>query len=78
MGADGGGHELCLTSEGDVPLREILACLQAGGYDGCLTLEWEKMWVPALPEPEVAFSAYAAFMRRILAEIRSRQEARKG
>jgi len=40
--------------------------LQAGGYDGYLTLEWEKRWVPELAEPEVAFPQFVAFMRQSL------------
>ena len=35
-------------------MRESLAALRAAGYDGWLTVEWEKRWHPELAEPEVA------------------------
>jgi sugar phosphate isomerase/epimerase len=37
-----------------VPVRESLAALDATGYDGWLTVEWEKRWHPELAEPEDA------------------------
>ena len=46
--------ELVPLGEGDVPVRESLAALEAAGYDGWLTVEWEKRWHPELAEPEVA------------------------
>ncbi len=60
------GYELCLLGEGDLPLAEIMHTLQAGGYDGYLTLEWEKRWVPELAEPEVAFPHFVAYMQQLL------------
>lgn len=61
-----GEHEYCLGGEGDVPLAEMVALLQQGGYDGYLTLEWEKKWHPELASPEVALPAYAGFMRKLI------------
>ncbi len=55
-----------LQGEGTLPLREIVGILGKGGYDGWLTLEWEKMWHPELPEAAVAFPAYVAAMRALL------------
>ena len=46
--------ELVPLGEGEVPVRESLAALRAVGYDGWLTVEWEKRWHPELAEPEVA------------------------
>ena len=60
------GFEYCLAGQGTVPIREIVDCLRQGGYDGYLALEWEKMWVPDLAEPEVALPAYAGFMKGLL------------
>lgn len=64
----GGDRASCLPGEGDVPLRSAFAALRASGYDGWFTLEWEKRWRPELAEPEVAFPAFAAFMRGLEAE----------
>ncbi len=49
-----GRWRAALDGEGEVPLRECLRVLRAGGYDGWLTLEWEKHWEPEIVEPEVA------------------------
>jgi sugar phosphate isomerase/epimerase len=62
-----GKHAYCLGGEGDVPLAEMVALLKQGGYDGYLTLEWEKKWHPEIAGPEVALPAYAEFMRRLIA-----------
>ncbi|HEX4527179.1 MAG TPA: sugar phosphate isomerase/epimerase family protein [Gaiellaceae bacterium] len=50
----GDGWELVPLGDGEVPVRESLAALHAAGYDGWLTVEWEKRWHPELDEPEVA------------------------
>jgi sugar phosphate isomerase/epimerase len=55
-----------LPGEGDVPLGEAVSLLREGGYDGYLTVEWEKQWHPELPEPEVALPAHATYLRRLL------------
>jgi len=62
----GGGHQYVLLGEGDVPLKEMLDLLVAGGYKGYAILEWEKRWIPSLLEPEVAFPQYVAKMREWL------------
>lgn len=62
-----GGY--CLLGEGDVPIREMLRLLHAGGYAGWVNLEWEKRWIPALAEPEVAFPQYASVLREYLADL---------
>ncbi len=46
--------ELVPLGEGEVPVRESLDVLRAHGYDGWLTVEWEKRWHPELAEPELA------------------------
>jgi len=59
----GGGHALCRFGQGDIPLKKIYEVLTAGGYDGWHTFEWEKRWVPALPEPEIAYPDFVRVMR---------------
>ncbi len=67
------GGTYCLLGEGDIPIREMLRLLKSGdekgGYDGWLNLEWEKRWIPALPDPDVAFPQYAARLRDYLDEL---------
>ena len=57
------GHQYVLIGKGDVPLKEMLDMLVAGGYDGYAILEWEKRWHRELAEPEVAFPQYVKKMR---------------
>jgi fatty-acyl-CoA synthase len=60
--------ELVPLGEGEVPVHESLAALQAAGYAGWLTFEWEKRWHPDLSEPEVALPRDGAILRRWLAD----------
>lgn len=57
------GYTYTALGQGDVPIKESLSMLLAEGYDGFLTLEWEKRWIPELTAPEIAFAQYAAQMR---------------
>ena len=59
----GTGHTYTFLGDGGVPLKEMLDLLVDGGYDGYATLEWEKRWLPDLPEPEEAFPQYVQKMR---------------
>jgi sugar phosphate isomerase/epimerase len=63
------GGTYCLLGEGDIPILQMLRLLKGGGYDGWINLEWEKRWIPALAEPEIAFPQYAARLREYLAEL---------
>ncbi len=51
--------QLVLLGEGEVPWAESLA-----GYDGWVSVEWEKRWHPELEEPEVALPQHAKLLRR--------------
>jgi sugar phosphate isomerase/epimerase len=62
------GDTYCLLGEGDVPIRRMLALLTAAGYDGWISLEWEKRWIPRLEAPEIAFPQYARTLKQWLAE----------
>jgi sugar phosphate isomerase/epimerase len=48
------GWQLVLLGEGEVPVREMLDVLAAGGYEGWISVEWEKRWHPEIEAPEVA------------------------
>ncbi|MBE6595078.1 MAG: sugar phosphate isomerase/epimerase [Ruminococcaceae bacterium] len=43
-----------LPGEGELPICEVIRTMQADGYEGCFSLEWEKHWHKELPEIEVA------------------------
>ena len=57
------GWELTLLGEGEVPVRSCLDALSAAGYDGWISVEWEKHWHPELAKPEVALPQFAAMLR---------------
>lgn len=60
----GNDWQLVLLGEGEVPVREILGLLAAGGYRHWVSVEWEKRWHPEIEAPEIALPQY----RRVLAE----------
>ena len=61
------GWHYVLPGTGSLPLRESIDLLKASGYDGWYQFEHEKRWHPNLPEPEVAFPAFARWIRPLLA-----------
>lgn len=62
----GGKTRPVLLGEGRVPIRDALDALACLGYDGYLSLEWEKFWEPDIPEPEEAFGQYVETMGEYL------------
>lgn len=62
------GRVYVLTGNGEVPVKETVKVLAAGGYKGYYSFEWEKKWHPEIEEPEVAIPHYAKVMRQYLAE----------
>jgi sugar phosphate isomerase/epimerase len=60
--------KLCLVGEGDLPIKQCIDLLKEHGYDGWLSLEWEKKWHPELEEPEVAIPAYIEYIKKILSD----------
>jgi sugar phosphate isomerase/epimerase len=56
-----------LTGTGNVPVRETVRVLAAGGYRGYYNFEWEKAWHPEIEEPEVAIPHFAKVIREYLA-----------
>jgi len=56
----------CLLGEGDTPIREAISELSDRGYDGYISVEWEKRWHPNLVEPEVVFPQYAKVLREYI------------
>jgi sugar phosphate isomerase/epimerase len=49
-----GGWQLVPLGEGEVPVREIIRLLVAGGYGGYISVEWEKYGHPDIEEPQIA------------------------
>ena len=51
---EGGKWQLVLLGAGEVPVRDMLGLLAAGGYPHWISVEWEKRWHPEIEAPEVA------------------------
>jgi len=49
-----GDWRLVLLGAGEVPVRDMLGLLAAGGYPHWISVEWEKRWHPEIEDPEVA------------------------
>ncbi|MGN6221280.1 MAG: sugar phosphate isomerase/epimerase family protein [Microbacterium sp.] len=66
-GMDPAHHDYVRTGDGIMPIAETIALLESGSFDGYVSFEWVKMWVPELEEPEVVvpqFASYVAQFRR--------------
>lgn len=63
-GADG-TWTLVPLGDGELPLAHMVDLLADAGYDGYLSLEWEKLWHPELAEPENILPLAGDFLRGI-------------
>ena len=63
---DAVGPKLVHLGEGTVPMREIVAALRDVGYDGALSLEWEKLWHPDLDGADVVLPRAIEYLRALV------------
>lgn len=63
------GWDYTLLGEGEIPVGEILSLLDARGFTGRLSLDWEKMWHPEIADPEIALPRYRTALAQLVAEI---------
>lgn len=70
----GDGWQFVLLGEGELPVPDLITWLVTRGFDGYVSVDWEKMWHPDLAGPEVALPHFAAMLRR---DIAAAQEGRK-
>jgi sugar phosphate isomerase/epimerase len=68
-GSGPGDWRLVPLGEGDVPVRDMLRLLHNGGYDGWVSVEWEKHWHPEIDEPETALPQHLRLLRQWAAEL---------
>lgn len=50
--------------KGDVPIFEAIDLLVKNNYADYYSFEWEKLWHPGLPAPELALADYSEAMRK--------------
>ena len=66
---EGDKEQLVLLGEGRVPVKEFLEVLHKNGWDGWVSVEWEKKWHPEIPGPEVAMPQHVEKLRGYLRDI---------
>jgi sugar phosphate isomerase/epimerase len=63
------GWQLVPLGEGEVPVREMLERLLAGGYEDWISVEWEKRWHPEIADAEAALPQHLELLRGWLRDI---------
>ena len=63
---DTAGEALTHLGEGELDLEEAIDVLVGAGYDGWVSVEWEKLWHPELDEADVALPKAIDFVRGLL------------
>jgi sugar phosphate isomerase/epimerase len=58
--------QLVPLGEGEVPVRELVGSLPGAGYDGWVSLEFEKKWHPELAPPEESLGPQERLLRHWL------------
>ena len=53
-----GEPQYVFLGKGEVPIFEAINLLKQDGYNGFYSFEWEKLWHPELPAPELALADY--------------------
>jgi sugar phosphate isomerase/epimerase len=64
------GWQLTLLGQGEVPVREMLDLLDRGGYQGWISVEWEKRWHAEIEDPELALPQHIELLRAWQREAR--------
>jgi sugar phosphate isomerase/epimerase len=64
-----GGWQLVPLGEGEVPVREMIGLLAAGGYDGWISVEWEKYWHPEIEGPEIALPQHLEELQKWIRDL---------
>ncbi len=51
-----------MMGEGDLPVAEMIGALQTVEYDGFVTLEWVKRWMPSLDNAAIVFPQFIHYI----------------
>jgi len=52
--------------EGIVPICRVVKDLETIGYQGYISIEWEKMWRPELEDPDIVIPLYIDYIKKCL------------
>lgn len=58
--------QYCLIGKGIVPLKEILLKMKEYGFDGYITLKWEKCWCDYLPSFNEGAKSFFDFLNGVI------------
>jgi sugar phosphate isomerase/epimerase len=56
-------RRLVPLGEGELPVREMLRLLIQRGYEGWVSVGWEKRWHPEIDEPEKALPQHLRLLQ---------------
>jgi fatty-acyl-CoA synthase len=62
----GNDWQLVLLGKGEVPVQGQMHTLKTHGYNGWVSVEWEKKWHPEIPAPEEAYPQHIALLREMV------------
>ena len=52
--------------KGIVPICRVVKDLKSAGFQGYISIEWEKMWIPDLEDPDIVIPLYTEFIKRCI------------
>lgn len=58
-----------MFGRGDMPIREVLRLLHDDRFDGFLSLEWVRRWLPNLESPDMALPQYITTIRTMINKL---------
>ncbi|WP_449462062.1 sugar phosphate isomerase/epimerase [Tardisphaera miroshnichenkoae] len=59
----------CRPGMGVVPMKGIVRDLKDSGYDGALSVEWERLWNPEMELADSVLPDYLKYLRSLLQEV---------
>jgi len=61
---ENGKEEYVLLGTGIVPIFQAIDLLYKNNYPGYYSFEWEKLWHPEIPEPQIALADYPLAIKK--------------
>jgi len=61
---ENGKEEYVLLGTGIVPIFQAIDLLYKNNYPGYYSFEWEKLWHPEIPDPQIALADYPAAIKK--------------
>ncbi|MBE6713996.1 MAG: AMP-dependent synthetase [Ruminococcaceae bacterium] len=63
---NGQSVEYRMMGEGDLPIEDFMGALRSINYEGYVSLEWLKRYMPDLQSPGIVFPHFVDYMNRII------------